>query len=278
MLNPFLKRPVLLLASLMLLLLLLLTACGAAKSSSDTPSSQASPSPEIRTFITVSAAASLTASLSEIKGLFEAANPAIGVNYNFGASGSLEKQIEQGAPADLFLSASSKNMKTLVDKGLVESGKQRNLLGNSLVVIIPKGSKTAVKSLADLSSASIGKIAVGIPESVPAGQYAKEALSQASLWDSLSNKLVQAKDVKAVLQTVETGNADAGFVYRTDALKSDKAEIAFDVDVSSYTPILYPVGILEASEHPQQAGAFYQFLQSTEALNVFKTYGFTIPQ
>ena len=200
------------------------------------------------------------------------------MNYNFGASGSLEKQIEQGAPADLFLSASAKNMKALVDKGLVESGKQRNLLGNSLVVIIPKGSNAAVKSLADLSSPSIGKIAVGIPESVPAGQYAKEALSQASLWDSLSNKLVQAKDVKAVLQTVETGNADAGFVYRTDALNSDKAEIAFDVDPSSYTPILYPAGILGASKNPQQAEAFYQFLQSTEALNVFKTYGFTIPQ
>ena len=260
-----------------LLLLLLITASGAAESSSDTPSSQASPSPEIRRFITVSAAASLTASLSEIKGLFEAANPAIGMNYNFGASGSLEKQIEQGAPADPFLSASAENMKTLVDKGLVESGKQRNLLGNSLVVIIPKGSNTPVKSLTDLGSPSIGKIALGIPESVPAGQYAKEALSQASLWDILSSQLVQAKDVKAVLQTVETGNADAGFVYRTDALNSDKAEIAFDVD-ASYTPIVYPAGILGASKNPQQAEAFYQFLQSTEALDVFKTYGFTIPQ
>ena len=146
------------------------------------------------------------------------------------------------------------------------------------MVIIPKGGKTLVKSLKDLGSPSIGKIALGIPESVPARQYAKEALSQASLWDILSSKLVQAKDVKAVLQTVETGNADAGFVYRTDALKSDKAEIAFDVDASSYTPIVYPVGILEASKQPQQAEAFYQFLQSTEALDVFKTYGFTIPQ
>ncbi|MFD2331270.1 molybdate ABC transporter substrate-binding protein [Cohnella sp. GCM10020058] len=243
-------------------------------SPSASSASSASPAPSAEAVeLTVSAAASLTDALGELKALYETAHPEVTLSFNFGASGALQQQIEQGAPADLFLSASSKNMQALVDKGLVQE--QHNLLKNELVVVVPSDGGAAVAKLEDLSDAAVKKVAVGIPESVPAGGYAKDALTAAGLWDSLQAKLVQGKDVRQVLQFVETANADAGFVYKTDALSSDKVKIAFAVDPSQYKSIVYPVGVVKATKHAEAAGSFYAYLQTPEAIAVFVKYGFS---
>ncbi|MGU3472091.1 molybdate ABC transporter substrate-binding protein [Paenibacillus sp. D51F] len=267
------------------LMLLVAAACGSKQTNTQPDSSggtSASASPPASSVplveLTVSAAASLTGALDEIKTAFEAAHPSISLHFNLGASGTLQKQIEQGAPADLFLSASSKNMKALVDQNFVAAEDSRDLLGNSLVVIVPKEASPNISSLDALAGQAFSKIAIGIPESVPAGQYAQEALAKAGQWDALKDKLVQAKDVKAVLQAVETGNADAGFVYRTDALSSAKAAVAYEVDPASYPSIRYPAAIVKATKHRPEAERFYTYLQSEDAMAVFKNYGFTDPK
>ncbi len=229
--------------------------------------------------LTISAAASLTDALTEISQSFEAQNPHIHLNFNFGASGTLQQQIEQGAPADLFLSASAKNMQALLDKQLIDSLQEVNLLYNDLVVITPADKAAgSVQTLDDLKKPDVKTVAIGIPESVPAGNYAQESLKAAGIWESLKAKTVQGKDVRQVLQYVETGNADAGFVYKTDALTSEQVKVAFSVDPSLYKQIEYPIGIVKATKHSQEAEAFYQYLQTKDALDVFVKYGFTIPQ
>lgn len=221
----------------------------------------------------MSAAASLTDALGELKALYETAHPEVTLSFNFGASGALQQQIEQGAPADIFLSAATKNMQALVDRGLMQE--QRDLLKNELVVVVPSDGAAPVAKLEDLSGEGIKRIAVGIPESVPAGGYAKDALTAAGLWDSLQAKLVQGKDVRQVLQYVETANADAGFVYKTDALSSDKVKVAFAVDPSQYKTIVYPVGVVKATKHADAAERFYEYLQTPESAAVFVKYGFS---
>lgn len=228
--------------------------------------------------LTISAAASLTDAMTEIKTSYEQAHPNISLNFNFGASGALQQQIEQGAPADIFVSASAKNIKALVDEHLIASTDQKNLLQNSLVAIVPADGTSTVTSEKDLANDDIKTVAIGIPESVPAGTYAKEALTNAKLWDHLEKKLVQGKDVRQVLQYVETGNADAGFVYKTDALTSKQVKIAFEVDKNSYTPANYPLGIIEGTKHRTEAEQFYAYLQTPEVLDIFAKYGFSIPQ
>ncbi|MFS0860212.1 molybdate ABC transporter substrate-binding protein [Paenibacillus taichungensis] len=282
------------LGSMSLGLALVLAGCGASTDSKDTSTAmeQTSSTPatsgesstsgatdtQERVELTISAAASLTDAMKEIETNFEAANPNVELNFNFGASGALQQQIEQGAPADVFVSAATKNMNALVDEKLIASGDQKNLLQNSLVAIIPADSSDTVTSEKDLTADSIKTVAIGIPESVPAGTYAKEALTNAKLWDQLEGKLVQGKDVRQVLQYVETGNADAGFVYKTDALTSDQVKIAFEVDKNSYTPANYPVGIIEGTKHRTEAEQFYTYLQTPEVLDVFAKYGFSIPE
>ncbi|WP_336077569.1 molybdate ABC transporter substrate-binding protein [Paenibacillus sp. 203] len=228
--------------------------------------------------LTISAAASLTDALKEIQHSYESTHTDIKLNFNFGGSGALEKQIEQGAPSDLFLSASTKNMKSLVDQQLIDTKKQKTWLTNELVVVIPADGTMNIASVTDLTKKEVKKVAIGIPESVPAGNYAQEALTKAKLWDTLQSKLVQAKDVRQVLQYVETGNADVGFVYKTDALTSQKAKIAFEVNPKTYSPVEYPIGIVKATKHIQEAEDFYAYLQSQESLNIMDKYGFTIPK
>jgi molybdate transport system substrate-binding protein len=227
--------------------------------------------------LTVSAAASMTDALKEIQQAYETKNPNIKLNFNFGASGALQQQIEQGAPADLFLSAATKNMKALVDNQLIDANQQNSLLSNELVAVVAADGSAPVASFEDLSKSDVKNIAIGIPESVPAGGYAKEALTSAKLWDSLQSKTVQGKDVRQVLQYVETGNADVGFVYKTDALTSDNVKVAFTVDPKTYTPVEYPIGIVKATKHNKEAEDFYNYLQTQEALDVFVKYGFSIP-
>lgn len=275
-------------------LALVLSGCGASTDTPDTSSATESTAsntatsgessatgnvdPQETVDLTISAAASLTDAMKEIETNFEAAHPNINLNFNFGASGALQQQIEQGAPSDIFVSAASKNMNALVEENLIAEADQQNLLQNSLVAVVSADRADEVSSEKDLTSDTIKTIAIGIPESVPAGTYAKEALTNAKLWDQLESKLVQGKDVRQVLQYVETGNADAGFVYKTDALTSDQVKIAFEVDKASYTPANYPAGIIEGTKHRTEAEQFYTYLQSPEVLDVFAKYGFSIPE
>ncbi|WP_068505469.1 molybdate ABC transporter substrate-binding protein [Paenibacillus kribbensis] len=267
-------------------IVLLLSGCGAAQQSASNgsstaqneASSQDSSKKAENVELTISAAASLTDALKEIQPLYESSHKDVKLNFNFGGSGALEKQIEQGAPSDLFLSASKKNMKSLVDQQLIESDKQKTWLTNELVAVIPADGTMNIASVNDLTKEEVKKVAIGIPESVPAGKYAQEALTNTKLWDVLQDKLVQAKDVRQVLQYVETGNADVGFVYKTDALTSQKAKISFEVDPKTYSAVEYPIGIIKASKHAQEAEDFYAYLQSQESLNIMAKYGFTIPK
>ncbi|NEN80934.1 molybdate ABC transporter substrate-binding protein [Paenibacillus elgii] len=258
-----------------------LTGCGEAKPTpADAPKAgqetkQAAPAEKVE--LTISAAASLTDALKEIQTAYESKNAGIKLNFNFGASGALQQQIEQGAPADVFLSAAAKNMKALVDKQLVDAAQQKNLLVNELVVVVPEGGQAQVGTVVDLAKPEVKHVAIGEPESVPAGGYAKEALTNAKQWDALQPKLVMAKDVRQVLTYVESGNAEAGFVYKTDALTSKKVKIAFNVDPKTYKPVEYPAGIVKATKHTKEAEAFYTYLQSKEATDVFAKYGFTVP-
>ncbi|KAF6570511.1 molybdate ABC transporter substrate-binding protein [Paenibacillus sp. SEL3] len=272
---------------LVISIILLLSGCGAGQQSASNGSSTAQnnevssqdSSKKVETVeLTISAAASLTDALKEIQHSYESTHTGTKLNFNFGGSGALEKQIEQGAPSDLFLSASKKNLKSLVDQQLIESNKQKTWLTNELVAVIPADGTMDIASVTDLTKREVKKVAIGIPESVPAGNYAQEALTKAKLWDTLQSKLVQAKDVRQVLQYVETGNADVGFVYKTDALTSQKAKIAFEVDPKTYSPVEYPIGIIKGSKHIQEAEDFYAYLQSQESLNIMAKYGFTIPK
>ncbi|MBP1965462.1 molybdate ABC transporter substrate-binding protein [Paenibacillus aceris] len=269
--------------SFVLAMTLVFAACGTAEKSTTNPSASTqaqstiapSQKPAETVELTVSAAASMTDALKDIQKAYETKNPTIKLNFNFGASGALQQQIEQGAPADLFLSAATKNMKALVDKQLIDTNQQKKLLTNELVAVIASDAKAPIGNVGDLSKAEVKNVAIGIPESVPAGSYAKEALTNTKLWDSLQSKMVQGKDVRQVLQYVETGNADVGFVYKTDALTSQKVKVAFAVDPKTYTPVEYPIGIVKATKHSKEAEGFYTYLQSKEALDVFVKYGFT---
>ncbi|TFE23363.1 molybdate ABC transporter substrate-binding protein [Cohnella luojiensis] len=230
-----------------------------------------------QTELIISAAASLTDSLIEIQALYEKDHGDVRLIFNFGSSGTLQQQIEQGAPADLFLSAGKKQMKALVDKKLIEAEQQTGLLRNELVVVVSVNKHEKVSSMGDLIKPEFGKLALGEPETVPAGTYTKESLEHDRLWDQLQPKLVYAKDVRQVLTYVESGNADAGFVYKTDAFSSKKVTIASVIDPSSHSPIEYPVGIVKATKYPEEAQQFYAFLQSGETREIFAKFGFSNP-
>ncbi|GFN33103.1 molybdate ABC transporter substrate-binding protein [Paenibacillus xylaniclasticus] len=226
----------------------------------------------------VSAAASLTDALSDLENEYERQNPSIELTFNFGASGALQQQIEQGAPVDLFLSASARNMNALIDQSLIEADSYSDLLGNQLVAVVPANSNTLIQTMDDLGEEAKYRIAIGIPESVPAGQYAQESLNKANLWEKLKGGIVQGKDVRQVLQYVETGNVDVGFVYMTDAINASQVKIAFEVDPMSYSSIVYPAGVVAATKHSAEAKALYAYLQTDEAASIFEKYGFSVLQ
>lgn len=247
---------------------LLLTGCGGS------PTEQQTDAKKVE--ITVSAAASLTDTLQEIQKLYEKQHPDVKIYFNFGASGALQQQIEQGAPVDLFISASEQYMKKLMDKDIISEDQQTNLLTNELTVITAVNKDITIQDATDLLRAEVQKIAIGIPDSVPAGKYAQEALKHAGVWEQLQPKVVQAKDVRQVLQYVETGNVDAGIVYKTDALSSNQVKIAYTVDSSAYSLIEYPMGIISSTANRQEVTDLYTYFQSEEALSIFEKYGFSV--
>ena len=224
----------------------------------------------------IAAAASLEYSMEEkLIPLFEEQNPGVKVEGSYDSSGKLQTQIEEGMEADLFFSAAPKQMDALTEEGYLKEDSEADLLENKIVAIVPKDSKLELNSFEDLANAET--VALGDPDSVPAGQYAKEALTSLNLWDEVSAKASFGTNVTEVLNWVAEGSAEAGVVYATDA-----AARAEDVEVKAETPegslakpVIYPVGILERTEHSAEAEAFLKFLQSDEAGEIFKEYGFT---
>lgn len=264
------------LLGILLLSLLVVTACGSNDSKSSKNDSKSTEGKE-KVELTISAASSLQDALDEVKKAYEKEHSEVTLTFNYGASGSLQQQISQGAPVDLFFSAAEDKFDTLVDEGKIAKKDRVDLLGNELVLVVPKDSST-VKSFDDLANKNVEKIALGTPETVPAGQYGKESLENMDLWKDIKDKVVYGKDVRQVLSYVETGNVEAGLVYKTDALTSDKVEIAAAADSSTHTPIIYPVGVIKDSEHYDAAKEFYNYLQDDNTLKVFEKYGFTIEQ
>jgi molybdate transport system substrate-binding protein len=223
--------------------------------------------------LTISVAASVQDAMTDIQVAYEDAYPDIQIVYNFGSSGSLAQQISQGAPADVFLSASQKWLDDLEDNGQLVEGSRHNLLLNSLVLIVPSD-RTDIHTFDDFMSDRVSRIAIGEPESVPAGRYAKESLISLNLFDNLQSKLVFAKDVRQVLSYVETGNVDAGLVYATDANVSDRVQVVSMAPSDTHSPIIYPVSVVADSRQVEAAQTFVEFLSSEPAIEIFESYGF----
>ncbi|MDF2902887.1 MAG: molybdenum transporter, periplasmic molybdate-binding protein [Bacillus sp. (in: firmicutes)] len=226
--------------------------------------------------LTISAAASLQNVLIDIQKEFKKEYPSVSIVYNFGGSGTLQQQILKGAPIDLYIFADEKKAKQLMEKGLVEKDTAKNLLGNQLVLIQSNSSKTPISNIEDLIHNDIKKIAIGTPETVPAGKYTKQALEQMRLWSQLENKMVPTKDVRQVLTYVETGNVDAGFVYLTDAIDSKKIKIVTEVPEESHDLIIYPTGIINTSKHKHEASLFSSFLESEQAKKIYNKHRFIV--
>lgn len=224
--------------------------------------------------IVVFAAASLTNALTEIAKAYESAN-GDQVKTSFAASSTLAKQVENGAPADLFISADLKWMDYLDGKGKIDGSSRVNLLGNELVLVAPKGQGFAVKleKGADLAAAFQGKLCTGETGSVPVGIYAKEALQNLDMWENIKARIVGAEDVRAALAFVERGECAAGIVYASDAQASSKVETLAAIPTDSHAPIVYPAGLVSQSAPAQ---AFLEYLQGDAAAALFRKYGFQV--
>lgn len=228
-----------------------------------------------QTEVSVLAAASLTDALTEIGALYQQENPGVKLLFSFAGSGTLQMQIEQGAPADLAIFAASKQMDALQAQDLIATDTRVNLLENQVVLVVPKD---AAGSLTFETIGEAPLIAIGEPGSVPAGAYAMDIFTTLGIADALTaevGKLVMAKDVREVLTYVATGNVEAGIVYATDALTEQHVRIEAVAPAGSHTPVIYPAAVVGASTQQEAAQAFLDYLQGQEASAVFNAYGFT---
>lgn len=235
----------------------------------DIPSSSLPPATEL----TISAAASLREPLEAIQLLYGQANPQVTLIYNFGSSGSLQQQIEQGAPVDIFFSAATQQIDALEKKDLLLADTRQDLLTNEMVLIVAKDNST-ITQFQDLTNDIVQKIALGDPESVPAGKYAEEVLTSLNITDAVKAKSVYGKDVKQVLNYVATGNTDAGIVYKTDAQNSEAVKTVETAPKNTHSPIVYPIAVIKNSKHPKAAKFFLDFLKGETAQKIFYEYGF----
>lgn len=223
----------------------------------------------------VSAAASLADVLGEIDAAYTK-ETGTRVQLNLGASSLLARQIEEGAPVDVFFSADEAKMDALEKKGLIEPSTRVPLLSNTLSVVVPSDSAFVLKSLSDLTQPGIRRIATGEPNTVPVGIYAKEHLQKLKIWTQLQPRIIATENVRSALAAVESGNADAGIVYKTDAAVSKKVKIACEVPAAEGPQIVYPVAILKSSKNPAASRTYLEFLQSHAARQAFEKSGFVV--
>jgi len=236
-----------------------------------TPSAESAPSNDV---ILVAAAASLKNCMEdELIPMFQDKHPNIKVEATYDSSGKLQTQIEEGAEVDVFISAAMKQMNALNEKGLIAENSIVELLENKIVLIVPSDSNVNVNSFEDILNAE--NIAVGDPESVPAGQYAKEVLENLNLWDQVAAKASFGTNVTEVLNWVGEGSADTGIVYSTDAISTDKVKVVAEAPEGSVNKIIYPAGIVKSTESEESSNLFTEFLKGEDAIKVFESYGFT---
>ena len=227
-----------------------------------------------RTVLTLSIAASLQDAITEVEAGYQRDHGPIEFRNNFGSSGTLAREIEQGAPVDAIISAGERQIDELQAKRLLIATSRINLLKNSLVLIAPRDSK--LTGFDGLTAPAIRLIAMGDPTTVPAGQYALQTLKALDLYHKLTHKLVLGKDVRQVLTYVETGNADAGLVYATDALISKEVRVVAVASESSHAPIVYPAAVVTGTHDEKAARAFLEYLQGAAARAIFVKHGFTM--
>ena len=220
----------------------------------------------------VSAAASLTNALTEIGKAFEETEQ-INIVFNFASSGELLKQMEQGAPVDVFASANLKFMDDAEAKKLIEPATRRNFAQNLLVLIIPADSKTPLKSVEEMAAAEIQRIAIGDPASVSAGQYAKESLDSYGIWEKVVDRFVYGNTVRQVLDYVRRGEVDAGIVFATDAAL-EKERVKVVAELEHHTPIVYPIAVTTLTENKEAAAQFVEFVISDKGKKILSQYGF----
>ena len=225
--------------------------------------------------LNVYAAASLTDALRKIAADYEKETGERAV-LNLGASSTLARQIQEGAPADLFLSADEEKMNGLEKRKLLLPGTRRSVLSNTLVVVVPADSTLKVTGAKDLAAAPVRALALAEPRTVPAGIYAKQYLRQLGLWAKVIERVIPTENVRAALAAVESGNVDAGIVYKTDAALSRKVRVAFEVPAAEGPKISYPFAVLAQSQRPEAARRFLAYLESEKALAVFRRRGFLI--
>lgn len=226
--------------------------------------------------LTVSAAASLQNALREIGSAYQAARPGAKINFNFAASGALLAQIAQGAPADVLATADALTMDRAQAQQLIVASTRVNFVANELVLVSPRAQPATIRALADLSAPAVQRIAIGTLASVPAGHYAQMALEKQGLWTTLQPKMVYADNVRQVLNYVGRGEADAGFVYRTDALV-DKDKVRIDRVVPTATRVVYPIAAVAASAHAAAAADFVRFVEGPSGRAVLDRLGFARP-
>ncbi len=230
-----------------------------------------------KTEIIVSAAASLTETMNELIEMYKKVKPDVTITPTYGSSGSLQQQIEQGAPVDIFISASPKQVDALAKQGLILKDTRKNIVENKVVLIVPKSTK-GITQFEDAATDKIKQIALGEPSSVPVGQYSEEIFTALGILDKIKPKAVYAKDVRQVLTYVEMGEVDAGIVYATDATISKKVTVIASAPEGTHKPVIYPAAVVKTSAQPQVAKTFLAWLSSADASKVFVKYGFTVVQ
>lgn len=221
--------------------------------------------------VRISAASSLKEAFNEISDNFTKRNPGVKFLKNYAASGILAKQIENGAPTDIFISANLEWMEYIKVKKQVDASSILILCGNSLVFA---GTGSRLSSMQELFK--LRRIAIGSPKSVPAGEYALQAIRKSGLENLLAKKLVMGRDVRECLMYAERGEVDGAFVYRTDALQARQTRILLTVPQELYSPVSYPMALTVNGTNNREAAAFYYFLQSGEAREILVKYGFTV--
>ena len=225
--------------------------------------------------LSVFAAISLTDALTDIGEAFAAENE-VKVYYNFAASTTLQRQLEKGASADVFISASPYQVVALETHGLLETESRQDLLTNQLVLVSDKTAEIAVETLTNLTAPEISRIAIGHPDIVPAGTYAKEALAHFGLWETLHPKMIFGTDVRATLAYLTSGNVDVAIVYKTDTTLTPNIKVVYQFPSDAYTPITYPAVVLKGSQRGQLARKFVGYLRAAGSTKIFEKHGFTV--
>ena len=255
-------------------MLAVLTACGQTESKGEKENGEKNEGKKPVTELTVLAAASMTDAMQEIGEAYQETHENIEFTYQFDSSGTLKTQIEEGAPADIFISAATKQMEELVQGELVAEDSVFPWLENKVVLIVPKDSEDGPDSFEDAAEEEVPMIAIG-NEDVPVGQYTQTIYQNLGLWENIQAKANLASNVRQVLDWVATGNAPCGVVYATDAQIEENVKVVCEAPKGSCDPVIYPAGMVSASKEKEEAAEFLEYLKTEAVSEILEAYGFT---